>query len=49
MQRTCGFVPEPVNPKAEAIMKSAGMTLEGHVAKQFDSESAAGYTDSDSR
>ena len=31
--------PEPVNPKAEAIMKSAGMTLEGHVAKQFDSES----------
>lgn len=28
--------PEPANQKAEAIMKSAGMTLAGHTSKQFD-------------
>lgn len=30
--------PEPANQKAEAIMKSAQMTLENHVSKQFDPE-----------
>ena len=30
--------PEPANQKAEAIMKSAQMTLEGHVSRQFDGE-----------
>lgn len=28
--------PEPINQKIEAIMKSGGMTLENHVAQQFD-------------
>lgn len=28
--------PEPANQKAEAIMKSAGMTLADHTSKQFD-------------
>ena len=30
--------PEPANQKAEAIMKSAGMTLEDHTSRQFDDE-----------
>ncbi|HJD48268.1 MAG TPA: threonylcarbamoyl-AMP synthase [Candidatus Mediterraneibacter norfolkensis] len=30
--------PEPANQKAEAIMKSAGMTLEEHTSRQFDDE-----------
>lgn len=30
--------PEPANQKAEAIMKSAHMTLEGHTSRQFDEE-----------
>lgn len=30
--------PEPVNQKAEAIMKSAQMTLADHVSRQFDAE-----------
>lgn len=30
--------PEPANQKAEAIMKSAGMTLEDHSSRQFDDE-----------
>ncbi|HJD42045.1 MAG TPA: threonylcarbamoyl-AMP synthase [Candidatus Mediterraneibacter quadrami] len=30
--------PEPANQKAEAIMKSAGMSLEGHSSRQFDRE-----------
>ena len=30
--------PEPVNQKAEAIMKSARMTLGDHVSRQFDEE-----------
>ena len=30
--------PEPANQKAEAIMKSAGMTLESHTSRQFDDE-----------
>ena len=30
--------PEPANQKAKAIMKSAQMTLEGHVSRQFDGE-----------
>ena len=30
--------PEPANQKAEAIMKSAQMTLEGHFSRQFDGE-----------
>lgn len=30
--------PEPVNQKAEAIMKSAQMTLEGHVSRRFGEE-----------
>lgn len=30
--------PEPANQKAEAIMKSAQMTLEGHASRQFDEE-----------
>lgn len=30
--------PEPANQKAEAIMKSAQMTLENHTSKQFDEE-----------
>lgn len=30
--------PEPANQKAEAIMKSAGMTLAGHSSTQLDSE-----------
>ena len=30
--------PEPANQKAEAIMKSAGMTLAGHSSRQFDRE-----------
>lgn len=30
--------PEPANQKAEAIMKSAGMTLGDHVSRQFDEE-----------
>lgn len=30
--------PEPANQKAEAIMKSAQMTLEGHISRQFDGE-----------
>ena len=33
-----GLFPEPANQKAEAIMKSAQMTLEGHVSRQFDGE-----------
>ncbi len=31
--------PEPANQKAEAIMKSAQMTLEKHTSRQFDSDS----------
>ena len=30
--------PEPANQKAEAIMKSARMTLGDHVSRQFDEE-----------
>ena len=30
--------PEPANQKAEAIMKSAGMSLAGHSSRQFDRE-----------
>ena len=30
--------PEPANQKAEAIMKSAQMTLSDHVSRQFDEE-----------
>lgn len=30
--------PEPANQKAEAIMKSAGMTLEEHTSRQFNDE-----------
>ena len=30
--------PEPANQKAEAIMKSAQMTLEEHTSRQFDGE-----------
>lgn len=30
--------PEPANQKAEAIMKSARMTLQDHVSRQFDEE-----------
>lgn len=30
--------PEPVNQKVEAIMKSAQMTLEGHVSRQFEAD-----------
>ena len=36
--------PEPVNQKAEAIMKSAQMTLENHVSKQFDGSNLQGDT-----
>ena len=31
--------PEPVNQKAEAVMRSAGMTMENHFSQQFDGES----------
>lgn len=31
--------PEPVNQKAEAVMRSAGMTMENHISQQFDGES----------
>lgn len=30
--------PEPVNQKAEAVMRSAGMTMESHFSQQFDGE-----------
>ena len=30
--------PEPANQKAEAIMKSAQMTLENHISRQFDED-----------
>ena len=30
--------PEPANQKAEAIMKSAGMTLAQHTSRQFNDE-----------
>ena len=35
---TVVLFPEPANQKAEAIMKSAQMTLESHVTRQFDEE-----------
>lgn len=35
---TVVLFPEPANQKAEAIMKSAHMTLESHVSRQFDEE-----------
>jgi len=30
--------PEPINPKAEAIMKAGGRTLEGHCSQVFEEE-----------
>lgn len=35
---TVVLFPEPANQKAEAIMKSAQMTLESHVTRQFEEE-----------
>ena len=30
--------PEPVNQKAEAVMRSVGMTMEPHISQQFEGE-----------
>ena len=38
------LIHEPVNQKAESIMKRAQMTLENHVSKQFDGSNLQGDT-----